>query len=306
MPLPANCRLCAKKLTQPKIVSDSIYGGKKWQRFYQCPHCQVAFLYPPVNEKEESRFYAGKFEKFMDKRAGHDLGWMSPQAHAKSNEKQYRRRLRFFSEHIAKDKRLLEIGCSSGFMILPLKEKGMQAIGIEPSRSCADYLVNKGIPVFSSLEELKKTPLSRRKFDLLLHFFVLEHLRNPIIFLKNCFKLLVSGGVMVFEVPSLSDPLLSIYNIPAFKKFYWSIAHNYYFNKESLEYVLKHVAKDYEIIPEQRYDLSNHMNWALYGKPGGQGKFSSFFLPELDKAYLKSMRETGHCDTFIVKIYKKR
>ena len=110
---------------------------------------------------------------------------------------------------------------------------------------------------------------------------------------------------MVFEVPSCSDPLISVYNVPAFNRFYWSIAHDYYFNKNSLGYVLKNVTDKFEIIPEQRYDLSNHMTWALEGKPGGQGKFSSFFTPALENAYRESMIKTGHCDTLIGRVYKK-
>jgi hypothetical protein len=109
---------------------------------------------------------------------------------------------------------------------------------------------------------------------------------------------------MIFEVPNRDDPLISIYNIPTFQKFYWSVAHNYYFNRRSLEFVLDRVGAKFEICNEQRYDISNHLNWALEGKPGGQGKYSAFFTPELEKAYLRSMIETGFCDTLIAKVYK--
>lgn len=108
---------------------------------------------------------------------------------------------------------------------------------------------------------------------------------------------------MIFEVPSKSDPLITIYNIDTFKRFYWSVAHHFYYDQASLDYILKRVANNYEIIPEQRYDLSNHLCWALEGKPGGQGKYSSFFTDELETAYLSSMRKTGHCDTLVARVY---
>ncbi len=302
---PKKCRLCKTNLGRLEIVGDFVYGGTKLQKFYRCLKCDIAFLFPAMSQTEERNFYAKGFEKFMEKRAGKDFDWSGPQAHLKSNEKQYKRRLRFFSDLLSPGKRVLEIGCSSGFMLLPLKKKGLEVVGIEPSRVFTNFLKENKIKVFDSLETLKNSQYQSIKFDLVLHFFVLEHIAEPVGFLRQAFKLLAPGGTMIFEVPSRSDPLLSIYNIPAFNRFYWSVAHNYYFNKKSLEYVLKEVADDFQIIPEQRYDLSNHITWAIKGKPGGQGKYSPFFTEKLERTYLESMKKTGYCDTLIARIYKK-
>lgn len=301
---PTECRLCGAKVDKFEIAGDFVYGGARNQKFYRCPKCDIAFLYPSMTEKKEKDFYAGEFEKYMEKRAGKDFDWSGPEAHVKSNEKQYKRRLSFFQDIILPGKRILEIGCSSGFMLLPLKKKGLEVAGVEPSGGFTSFLNSQNIPVYDSLEALERTEVSKRKFDLVMHFFVLEHVRNPIEFLKQAFKLVAPGGYMVFEVPSRSDPLISIYNIPAFQKFYWSIAHNWYFNKKSLEYVLKQIVDKFEIIPEQRYDLSNHITWALEGKPGGQGKYSGFFTKGLESAYRESMIKTGYCDTLICRIQK--
>lgn len=303
---PEECPLCREKIEEIKIVGDFVYGGTSDQKFYFCSHCDVAFLYPPLSKENEENFYAKEFEKFMEKRSGIDSDWSGPEAHIKSNHNQYKRRLHFFKDFISPRKRVLEIGCSSGFMLLPLKEKGLEVVGIEPSMGFTGFLRKQGVLVYDSLEAMSSG--YEKKFDLVLHFFVLEHLRDPVEFLRNALDFVAPGGTMVFEVPSRSDPLISIYNIPAFHRFYWSVAHNYYFNRKSLEYVLRRVAEDcgitFEIIPEQRYDLSNHITWALEGKPGGQGKYSSFFTPALERVYLESMIKTGHCDTFIARIHK--
>jgi len=303
-PYPNKCRLCGIRLDAAEVLADSVYGGTSDQKFYHCPHCDIAFLYPPMSEQEEQNFYAREFEKFMEKRAGGDFDWSGPEAHFRSNEKQYKRRLRFFSDLISPGKRVLEIGCSSGFMLLPLKKKGLEVVGVEPSRGFTGFLKTQGVPVYDSIEALFATGNSIKGFDLVFHFFVLEHVRNPIEFLKRTLEFVAPRGTMVFEVPSRSDPLISIYNIPAFHKFYWSVAHNYYFNHQSLEYILRQVTDNFQIIPEQRYDLSNHMTWALEGRPGGQGRYSYFFTEELQKAYLESMIKTGYCDTLVCRIHK--
>ena len=303
--LPEACRLCGRKVRPPEIIGQVVYGGKPEQKFYRCPHCEVAFLFPPMTEAEERGFYTGEFEKFMEARSGGDLDWSGPESHIKTNYWHYQRRLRFFAEMLAPGKRVLEIGCSSGFMLLPLQAQGLEVIGVEPSGGFVTFLKHHHIPVYATLSDLR-AHCEITQFDLVLHFFVLEHVRHPISFLQEAYDLVGAGGHMIFEVPNWNDPLLSIYDIPAFQKFYWSVAHNYYFNRPSLEYILKKIAADYEIINEQRYDLSNHVTWALEGKPGGQGKYSTCFTRELEEAYRRSMVQTGYCDTLIGRIHKGR
>lgn len=297
------CRLCGAKAKGRKIVGNFVYGGEAHQKFYHCTSCDVAFLHPPLTEEEEARFYTKEFEKFMEKRAGKDFDWSGPESHFQSSQKQYERRLPFLEDLLKPGKRVLEIGCSSGFMLVPLKNKGLEVVGVEPSGGFGEFLKKQDVKVYSSLEDL--TAKEKEKFDIVMHFFVLEHIREPIDFLKQGLALLKDDGVMVFEVPSRDDPLVTIYNIPAFHKFYWSVAHHYYFNRVSLEFLLKKAAKKFEVIPEQRYDLSNHMTWARDGKPGGQKRFSEFFTPELEKAYRESMLKKGLCDSLIARIYKQ-
>ncbi len=303
---PTQCRLCNTPHESFAIAADTVYGGVPGQQFYTCPSCSVAFLFPPLTLEEERYFYSKEFEKFMEKRAGEDFDWSAPEAHIRSNEKQFTRRWPFFSDLIKPGKHVLEIGCSSGFMLLPLVKMGVNVTGVEPSGGFTSFLKSQNLPVFDSLAALGGSSVNKQSFDLVMHFFVLEHVSDPFEFLREAFEFVAPGGSMVFEVPSKDDPLLTIYNIPAFQKFYWSVAHNYYFDRPSLEYLLKRITDVYEIIPEQRYDLSNHMTWALDGKPGGQGKYSSLFTEDLDKSYLQSMITTGKCDTLFCKITKPK
>ncbi|MGE5373184.1 MAG: class I SAM-dependent methyltransferase [Solirubrobacterales bacterium] len=303
MQKPGQCRLCGARLDAPEVIAEYVFGGQAGQCFYSCPVCHVAFLYPPMTVEEENQFYAKEFEKFMESRSGGDLDWSGPQAHIQTNRQQYERRHRLFCHLLAPGKRVLEVGCSSGFMLLPLQGLGMEVCGVEPSGGFTSFLQEKRIPVYESVEALKKSDI-RPEFDLVMHYFVLEHIRRPVEFLSELMELVKPGGHMVFEIPNRNDPLVSIYNIPAFHRFYWSIAHNYYFNHPSVGWVLDQLKVSYEILNDQRYDLSNHMTWAIQGKPGGQGRFSGMFTPELEQAYRQSMIQTGHCDTLFVIIKK--
>ena len=106
------------------------------------------------------------------------------------------------------------------------------------------------------------------------------------------------------EVPSATDPLTSLYNIPAFEKFYWSIAHHYYYRPKTIKYILDKLGYKFKILPEQRYDLSNHVRWMTEGKPGGQGMLNHVFSQKACLAYMNDLKATWNCDTMFVYIQK--
>ncbi len=303
-PVPAICPLCCNRQNSFFKITDHVYGGNKEQGFYLCENCDVVFLFPQLTIEQEEKFYADEFSKFMEARSGDDFDWSGPQAHVVSNKKQFERRWGVFRDCIAPGKSILDIGCSSGFMLLPLKEKGCLVAGVEPSMQFTSFLKHNGIEVYPSLEDLKKDDDSGEEFDLIMHFFVLEHIRDPVQFLKAALDILKEDGTMVFEVPNRNDPLITIYDIEAFNRFYWSVAHNWYFNPTSLKYILDRLPCEYEILNEQRYDLSNHMTWAIEGKPGGQGRYSDMFSEDLNRTYLESMKEKGFCDASFVRLKK--
>ena len=302
---PDTCRLCQANYPEFEVVGEYVYGGHEDQKFYRCPNCDVAFLFPPPAEEDEAKFYAGEFEKFMEGRAGNTRDWSGPEAHIASNQDQVSRRMPHLQAHLDRPGlRLLELGCSSGFMLLPLKERGVEVLGVEPSGLFTGFVRSHNIPVYDSLEDFQQHSGAAGDLDLITHFFLLEHVRDPVTFLKQGLDQLKPTGKMFFEVPSRDDPLVTIYNIPAFHNFYWTVAHHWYFNRNSLTFLLDQLHCKYELIPDQRYDLSNHLWWALTGKPGGMGKFSTQFTPELESAYKESMRQTGHCDTYFVWLHK--
>ena len=60
----------------------------------------------------------------------------------------------------------------------------------------------------------------------------------------------------------------------------------------------------YKLVPEQRYDISNHMTWMLDGKPGGQGKYTEQLGNDVVQAYKDKMLDTWQCDTIFLYVWK--
>lgn len=306
MALPDCCPLCGAGHDSQVVVTPHVYGD--WTRlraFYHCRQCDVRHQYPLLTPDEETRFYAAEFEGFMAGRSGTSGGWEAAESHIRANQSALERRMKYLRPHVPAGADVLEVGCSSGFMLLPLAADGCSCTGVEPSGVFSDYVRSRGLAVYGSLAELQASDPARR-FDVIQHFFVLEHIASPRAFLELQLALLRDGGKIVFEIPNAADPLYSIYDIPAFERFYWSLAHPWYFSDASLRFLLDTLGCPYEILLDQRYDLSNHMVWARDGKPGGMGRFTHALGREVEEAYKQALVRTRHCDTLIAVVTKPR
>ena len=305
MPIPKECPLCAADSQQQTVVTSHVYGDKsRTHAFYHCQACDVRYQFPGLTPEEESLFYNAEFEGFMAGRSGAAGGWLGAESHINANKTTVERRMKYLLPNLNNASSVLEVGCSSGFMLFPLEERGYSCMGIEPSGFFSDFVKSKGVPVYSSLDAMiKQEP--NKKFDIIQHYFVLEHISKPISFLKTQLALLNKGGRIIFEIPNVADALYTIYDIAAFERFYWSVAHPWYFSEKSLRYLLDQLGESYEIILNQRYDLSNHISWARDGKPGGMNRFTDKLGIEIEENYKQALIKSGKCDTLIGVITKK-
>lgn len=305
MALPNECPLCGANRERQCIVTPHVSGQAKkmGNGFFYCEVCEVRYQYPGLTPEQEESFYSLEFEDFMSRRSGIQGGWLKAENHVISNEATFQRRMKYLQPHLNGKLDILEIGCSSGFMLYPMMVAGHNCVGIEPSGAFGEFVRSHDIEVYDSLQHLSEMK-SGNKYDLVMHYFVLEHIADPLKFLKLQLDLLNPGGKIIFEIPNASDPIFSLYDIPAFERFYWSKAHPWYFNEHSLRHLVSQLGVSYEVLLEQRYDISNHIVWARDGKPGGMDQFSYVFGREFNEVYKSTLIKSGHCDTLICVIEK--
>lgn len=126
-----------------------------------------------------------------------------------------------------KGARLLELGCGSGYLLWRLNEQGADAVGLEPGSQAEEAAQEHGLRILRGT--FPHPGLAEQgRFDLILHYAVLEHALDPLAFLKAQRPLLAEGGRIVFAVPDCG-PFIAQGDPSMFLHEHWS-----YFSRESL------------------------------------------------------------------------
>lgn len=160
---------------------------------------------------------------------------------------------------------VLDVGCSTGHLIVSLKDHVKDIYGYELSRKEVDFCKNKlGLDV--SDEPLDKR-FEKKKFDFITMIFVLEHIGEPLGFLNDLKKYLKPGGKFLILVPNIKDALVNFYEIPEFYQFYFCIEHLYYYSEKTISDLFSRAGLKGAIETIQEYPITNHLNWGYRKKP---------------------------------------
>jgi SAM-dependent methyltransferase len=256
------CGLCGKEdLTLlTKELRDGV--GDVWY----CPECDFGILAEQVKDPE--RYYATEYRKTHRNAPDEET---PEQIYKNTKDFQSRRlsRLRMFG----KPGELLEIGCSAGQFLSQVK--GHEVYGVEYDYRCREFIETElKIPVYSM------RPFWQ--FDNVCMFQVLEHLPDPVYFMRKTRDNLKPQGRVFIEVPNLNDHLRII---PAYDKFYFHQAHNWYFTEIALR-KLADMAGFNIISVEfmQDYGLRNYFHWLYKEKPIGRLGLMPEIMNELQSA----------------------
>ncbi|MEM1334766.1 MAG: class I SAM-dependent methyltransferase [Actinomycetota bacterium] len=104
---------------------------------------------------------------------------------------------------IGHDRRVLELGCATGFVTEHLVAAGNQVVGVEFDESAAAEARAVATRVHHlDLDQERVTDVEAARFDVLYAGDVLEHLRDPLATLTDALTLVDDGGDVVLSIPN--------------------------------------------------------------------------------------------------------
>jgi 2-polyprenyl-3-methyl-5-hydroxy-6-metoxy-1,4-benzoquinol methylase len=253
------CPLCGSESTT--VISEHLREGPG--NVLLCASCDIAFL--EDRTKDWSEYYKQEYWATH----GPDLQRATSY---KENFETYVRyqqsRLDALAPYFGPEKRLLEIGCASGQFLFHARDRVAEAVGVDLDEG-ATQLAREMTGCRTISQPLEETDVEKESFDIVCAFQTLEHVPEPVAFIEMLGSYLKPGGVIAIEVPNLYDPLISLYDNAAYKKFYYHGEHVFYFSKRSLETVMTRAGFDCSTSFTQDYNFTNHLNWVHKQAPQG-------------------------------------
>jgi SAM-dependent methyltransferase len=195
----------------------------------KCPSCQFIYLNPRPTNGALHEFY----QQYLPEEEPSIASWQ------KMMEPVFKRAARLLQRFKAKG-RLIDVGTGFGFFLSEMKKRGWEVTGVEISQRGLNYARDR-LAVNVTLGPLEKAGLPEDHYDAVTAFYVVEHLPDPITFLRECHRILKPGGLLLLRYPHTTPikNLLSLLGIE--NRLYDLPAHLSDFSPETIQRLLERV-----------------------------------------------------------------
>tara|TARA_Y100000310_G_scaffold260629_2_gene269673 strand:- start:11404 stop:12234 length:831 start_codon:yes stop_codon:yes gene_type:complete len=219
----------------------------------------VGYIAPPHNDLRA--YYADEYRKTHSNAVGKVL---SPRENFDLMRPLLDRREEFFRKYIPEGAKVLEIGCSSGYFLDRIRDD-YAVFGNEWNPDDAAFVRDElGIPCS---EEAFEDAYPGEEFTAIVAYQVIEHLPDPHAWITAIKKRLIGGGWIIVETPNLDNALVSIYDIPEFKDFFFRESHITYFDQTALANTLGSHGFEAQVYLRQDYSFWNTVHWLYAREP---------------------------------------
>lgn len=253
-----NCFLCGN--SQLTLLSTQVRDGSG--NVFLCETCDLGILEQGYSE-DLNAFYDDEYRKLHGPKLGVQTSY---QGFFDTYVGYQQERLDLLKPHLKPSDRLLEVGCATGYLLYHLKQRVGEVIGVDFDSEAAAF-ASKVCDCVTFGTGLEQSGLAEKSFDVICAFQTLEHVPDPVLFLKMLGRYLKEDGKLVIEVPNLHDPLISLYDNEKYKPFYYHKAHLFYFSGNALTHTLQQAGFTGQVHYAQDYNFLNHLHWTLLNQP---------------------------------------
>ncbi|MDP6615159.1 MAG: class I SAM-dependent methyltransferase [Candidatus Marinimicrobia bacterium] len=181
---------------------------------------------------------------------------MMANAFHKTNElaTQYARRRINIYESILKRKcqNILEIGCGPGVFYKPYKQESIQWDGIEINSYWKDFGEKNNIPISDKpLELVEKT------YDVIMAHQVIEHVEDPLAFMRSIVSRLKPGGIIHLELPNQNSLTARLRRISSKLSFDYGFIQPPMHLRAYRKQTIKHLFRQFDLYSKMVIDCGN-------------------------------------------------
>lgn len=187
---------------------------------------------------------------------------------------------------------VLDVGCGHGIFLDVIRNIAERTAGMDVDIHLKPHLLERGHEYYPNWpdEEVEK-------FSRIVLFNTLEHIEDPVSFMKEASKRLTADGKVMIGVPNAADFMVDV--VEEYIPFFYRKGHLYYFSMDSLRYVL--VKAGYQIISEKfvhQYNLMNLVGWAKNRSP--QGVPVSLFDDFTEETFIANLEREGKASHILI------
>lgn len=207
-----SCPVCeALKVHEPiGEVREHEYHGTTKSTFpvYQCPECNAIYLSPRPALSNLRRIYPSDYYSYnVAMNAPATRATDRPMLHRIVYRRalgRYRRDLKQWWSSRPKEipVRILDIGCSVGDQLDMFADifPGAKTSGVEMDKISVEKAKARGHTVYEG--RFEEIVIDADRFHIIHASHVIEHVGNPVAFLRKCRDLILPGGVILIETPN--------------------------------------------------------------------------------------------------------
>ena len=233
------CLLCKGEALLKPVQQKGYQEGSLFN-IYHCKNCNTSFSLPRVDSADVYQliYKQGKLVP------GYNRYWKyyteinqqeNPLRYLENVEPEYWSISKSIQKTLGgkKDANILEIGSGLGYFVYALRKEGyINACGMEIAKEAVERANEKFGPYYIQADLFQYAEEHRNTYDIIYMSEVIEHIEDPLKFIKAAFSLLKKGGKLIMTTPNKSfypdSAIWATDNPPV---------HCFWFSEESMKYI---------------------------------------------------------------------
>lgn len=293
-----SCKLCGSteiKMEYEGLIRDGGLGKytKSPVTMYRCCNCDVIWHEPvfEIGSYYESKEYRNALEGTTDEYDFYRL-------HDKDNLDKFQ----YTGTDIFRGKVVADVGCGCGAFLDFVKGAASKVIAVEPSEYYRKIMKKKGFEVYPYAKEAIQE--NAGKVDVITSFDVIEHVNDPIAFVKEYFELLSSDGIGIIGTPTDAPIMRELLGETYERTQLFSTQHLWVLGEKNLKMIAEKVGFKKIIIKYyQRYGIDNFIGWIKEKKPNSS-IVSNNISETINSAWKTELESNGKADYIVLYVTK--